>query len=93
MARIQWNSTFLGAASGYGQQTALWTRKLAEMGHEVIISTYWGLSGSPTSWNGITVLPGFGGNYCTPAWHSMRKRLTLTSSSPSAISGCWTRTC
>jgi hypothetical protein len=37
------------------------------MGHEVFISTYWGLSGSPTTWNGITVLPGFGGAYCSPS--------------------------
>ena len=35
------------------------------MGHEVIISSYWGLSGSPTQWNGIPVLPGFGGGYCS----------------------------
>ena len=65
--RIQWNSTAPWSASGYGQQTALWARKLTELGHEVIISTYWGLSGSPTSWNGIPVLPGFGANYCTPS--------------------------
>lgn len=71
MARIQWNSTVPWSCSGYGQQTALWARKLTEMGHEVIISTYWGLSGSPTSWNGITVLPGFGGNYCTPSLLSL----------------------
>ena len=36
-----------------------------EMGHEVVVSTYWGLSGSVTQWNGITILPGFGPNYCT----------------------------
>jgi glycosyltransferase involved in cell wall biosynthesis len=35
------------------------------MGHEVFISTYWGLNGSPTTWDGITVLPGFGGAYCS----------------------------
>lgn len=35
------------------------------MGHEVIISSYWGLSGAPTQWNGITVLPGYGSNYCS----------------------------
>jgi glycosyltransferase involved in cell wall biosynthesis len=37
------------------------------MGHEVIVSTYWGLSGSPTQWEGITILPGFGANYCSPS--------------------------
>src|SRR5260370_29765228 len=35
------------------------------MGHEVIVSSYWGLSGAPTQWNGITILPGFGGSYCS----------------------------
>lgn len=35
------------------------------MGHEVYISTYWGLNGSPTTWDGIAVLPGFGGAYCS----------------------------
>lgn len=62
-----WHSTAPWSASGYGQQTALWTKKLTEMGHEVIISAYWGLAGSPTSWDGITVLPGFGANYCSPS--------------------------
>ena len=35
------------------------------MGHEVLVSAYWGLSGAPTQWNGITILPGFGANYCS----------------------------
>ena len=37
------------------------------MGHEVIISTYFGLAGAPMEWNGIPVLPGFGGAYCSPS--------------------------
>ncbi len=37
------------------------------MGHEVYISTFWGLNGSPTTWEGITVLPGFGAGYCSPS--------------------------
>ncbi len=37
------------------------------MGHEVLISTFWGLNGSPTQWDGITVLPGFGGQYSSPS--------------------------
>jgi glycosyltransferase involved in cell wall biosynthesis len=35
------------------------------MGHEVIVSSYWGLMGSPTQWEGITILPGYGANYCS----------------------------
>ena len=67
MARILWHSTAPWANSGYGVQTALWAQKLTEMGHEVIISTFWGLTGSATQWNGILVLPGFGGAYCSPS--------------------------
>lgn len=46
-------------------QTAIWIRELVKMGHEVIVSSYWGLSGAPTQWEGITILPGFGANYCS----------------------------
>jgi glycosyltransferase involved in cell wall biosynthesis len=37
------------------------------MGHEVVVSSFWGLSGTATQWNGITVLPGFGSGYCSPS--------------------------
>jgi glycosyltransferase involved in cell wall biosynthesis len=37
------------------------------MGHEVIISAFWGMAGTVTQWNGITILPGFGSNYCSPS--------------------------
>lgn len=69
MARILWHSCapWSPLPSGYGTQTAVWTKKLVEMGHEVFISTFWGLNGAPTAWDGITVLPGFGGNYCSPS--------------------------
>jgi len=43
----------------------MWIQRLTEMGHEVLVSTYWGLAGAPTQWNGITILPGFGANYCS----------------------------
>lgn len=65
MANILWHSCAPWSSSGYGQQTAIWTRELVRMGHDVTISSYWGLSGSATSWNGITILPGFGANYCS----------------------------
>jgi len=67
VARILWHAPAPWSASGYGVQTAIWTQKLAEMGHEVIISTFWGLAGCATTWNGMTVLPGFGGQYCSPS--------------------------
>ena len=67
MARILWHSCAPWSPSGYGAQTAIWTQKLAEMGHEVVISSFWGLTGCATQWNGLTVLPGFGSGYCSPS--------------------------
>jgi glycosyltransferase involved in cell wall biosynthesis len=67
LSRILWHSCVPWANSGYGIQTALWTRELRKMGHEVCISAFWGLHGSATAWEGIPVLPGFGGNYCSPS--------------------------
>ena len=67
MALILWHSTAAWSPSGYGNQTAIWTQKLRDMGHEIITSTYWGLNGAPTEWNGIVTLPGFGGAYCSPS--------------------------
>jgi glycosyltransferase involved in cell wall biosynthesis len=45
------------------------------MGHEVFISTFWGLNGSATQWNGITVLPGFGANYSSPSLQQHARHL------------------
>jgi glycosyltransferase involved in cell wall biosynthesis len=63
------------SGSGYGQQCALWSQKLREMGHEVVISAFWGLAGTPIQWNGITVLPGFGGQYCSPSLQQHAKHV------------------
>ena len=67
MAKIIWHSTAPWSTSGYGQQTALWTQKLREAGHEVFISNYWGMNGTVLEWNGIPVLPAFGGSYASPS--------------------------
>lgn len=75
MAKILWHSCAPWSPSGYGTQTATWMRELVKMGHEVTCSSYWGLSGSPTEWNGITVFPGFGGNYCTTSLHQHSQRI------------------
>ena len=58
--RILWHSN-LGApwtGTGYGQQTALWAPRLASLGHTVIISAFWGLTGTTTEWLGHQVLCG-----------------------------------
>jgi glycosyltransferase involved in cell wall biosynthesis len=65
MSRLIWHSTSPWAPSGYGTQTAIWIQKLKEMGHEVTVSSYWGLSGASTTWNDIPILPGYGQAYCS----------------------------
>jgi glycosyltransferase involved in cell wall biosynthesis len=73
MARIIWHSCAPWAASGYGTQTAIWAQELQRLGHEVIISTYWGIQGGATNWNGMTILPGFGANYCSTSLYQHAK--------------------
>lgn len=43
--------------SGYGKQCAHLARTLRELGHEVVISAFSGLTGAPIEWEGFTVLP------------------------------------
>ena len=56
--KILWHSNAPFLSSGYAQQTALWVPRLAELGHEVTISSSFSSSGHMTSWNGFTVLGG-----------------------------------
>lgn len=51
----------------------IWTRELKRLGHEVIISTYWGIQGGATQWEGMTVLPGYGPNYCSQSLYQHAK--------------------
>jgi glycosyltransferase involved in cell wall biosynthesis len=46
------------APTGYGQQAAILAPRLRSLGHEVVISTFYGLHGRPTGWEGFTILPG-----------------------------------
>jgi glycosyltransferase involved in cell wall biosynthesis len=75
VARVIWHSCAPWSPSGYGTQTAIWAQELVKMGHEVFISTFWGLNGSATQWNGITVLPGFGSNYSSPSLQQHARHL------------------
>jgi glycosyltransferase involved in cell wall biosynthesis len=74
MAKILWHSCAPWAPSGYGTQTAIWTQELQKMGHEVVISSYWGMQGAPTEWRGMTVLPGFGTAYCSTSLNQHAKQ-------------------
>jgi len=46
------------AGSGYGQQCAQYAVLFREAGHDVAISTNWGLQGAGLNWDGIKVYPG-----------------------------------
>lgn len=56
--RIVIHSNAPWVPTGYGQQVALIAPRLVAMGHEVFISSFYGLHGKPSVWNGIHVLPG-----------------------------------
>src|SRR5262252_2592255 len=43
--------------TGYGVQTALLAPRLAKAGHQVAISCMTGISGFPSEWEGIPLLP------------------------------------
>jgi glycosyltransferase involved in cell wall biosynthesis len=58
MSRILWHSVSPLTGTGYGQQTATFTPRIRDLGHDVAISAYWGLGGGMIGWNGITVYPG-----------------------------------
>jgi glycosyltransferase involved in cell wall biosynthesis len=63
--RILWSSNSPWCGSGYGAQTALFTQRLRDLGHEVYVAANYGLSGAGSVWNGIPVLPAaFDGTGC-----------------------------
>lgn len=57
MARILWHSQAPWASGGYGQQTALFAPRLAAAGHNMVISSYFGLRGGALFYDGIPVWP------------------------------------
>src|SRR5215472_248907 len=73
MAKILWHSCAPWSPSGYGTQTAVWTRELKRLGHDVTVSSYWGIQGGATQWEGITILPGFGPSYCSQSLYQHSK--------------------
>jgi glycosyltransferase involved in cell wall biosynthesis len=55
------NAPWVG--TGYGQQTALFVPRLAGLGHEVVISAFYGIDGNTTAWDRFLVLPKGQDNY------------------------------
>jgi glycosyltransferase involved in cell wall biosynthesis len=54
---ILWHSNAPWTATGYGVQTRLFTPRIAQLGHDVSISAFYGLEGASIKWNGMTVYP------------------------------------
>jgi glycosyltransferase involved in cell wall biosynthesis len=61
--RILWSSVSPFVGSGYGMQTAVATKRLRAMGHDVAIFCHYGLSGSQTDWGDIPLYPNNIGDY------------------------------
>jgi len=55
--KIMWQSVAPWIGTGYGQQTAMTTRRLRDAGHDVAISAIAGLEGTIGAWEGMTVYP------------------------------------
>lgn len=75
--KIIWHSNAPWAGSGYGQQTDLFTRLLVEDGHDVKISTFYGLQGKSLKLGEkLEVLPigfvGYGGDVINPHWQAYK---------------------
>jgi glycosyltransferase involved in cell wall biosynthesis len=45
------------APTGYGQQTALFSERLARAGYDVAVAAIWGVQAAPTRWHDLTVFP------------------------------------
>ena len=57
MPGILWASNASWCATGYGEQTAQVTRRIAQAGYPIAIAANYGLEGSIMEWEGITVYP------------------------------------
>lgn len=57
MSKVLIHSNAPWVPSGYGKQCQYLVRTLQELGHEVVVSAFSGLTGAPIDWHGVTVLP------------------------------------
>ncbi len=55
--RILWSSNSPFCTSGYGQQTAMATKRLRAMGHDIAIFAFYGMEGARTDWEDIPIYP------------------------------------
>ncbi len=62
MTKLVWHSNAPWAPTGYGQQTGLFLPHLKRH-YDLACSSFYGLEGSPITWDGIPVFPGMGGQF------------------------------
>jgi hypothetical protein len=55
--KMLWHSNAPWAATGYGQQTRIFTPMIRDAGVDVAISCAYGLNGAQTNWQGMTLYP------------------------------------
>jgi glycosyltransferase involved in cell wall biosynthesis len=63
MTKLLWHSNAPWSPTGYGQQTGLFLPQLKEHYPDLACSSFYGLEGSPITWEGIPVFPGVGGAF------------------------------
>ena len=61
--KLLWHSVHPRVGSGYGQQTATFTPRIRDLGHDVAISAYYGAQGFITTWQGIKCYPAYAKSY------------------------------
>lgn len=88
--------------TGYGQQTSVFAPRIRDAGHDVTISTFWGLNGGVLVWDGIPVYPAdesWGNLYLPEYAERLKADLVITLMdvwvlNPDAMSklplACWT---
>jgi glycosyltransferase involved in cell wall biosynthesis len=62
VTKLLWHSNAPWAPTGYGQQTGLFLPHLKDH-YDLACSSFYGLEGSPITWEGIPVFPGLGGTF------------------------------
>jgi glycosyltransferase involved in cell wall biosynthesis len=60
--KLLWHSNAPWSPTGYGQQTALMVKPIAQY-YDTAVSSFFGLEGAPITWEGIPVFPGVGGQF------------------------------
>jgi FkbM family methyltransferase len=80
--RILWHSNAPWAATGYGNQTRLFTNRIRDLGHDVTMSAFYGLEGGILDWNGMRILPRggepYGGDILPKHYEAINADLAIT---------------